>query len=101
MTRSFDLLGREFSVTIAPIEEDLAGYSVYWDRAIFINEKLDDSARAEAFYHELAHMWLETSGYSAKLGEDLDEGLSQFLGMAICHFLTYNRALPTYPRKDD
>lgn len=90
------ILGYSFDVTEASLDnEDDAGDSNATARRVAVDDGLPPSTRVETFYHEVAHMMLDLSGYSSFLDKKLEEALTQMLGVALSQFVSHNPNLPT------
>jgi hypothetical protein len=93
-------MGYTFAVREAVITTGDAGESNDVKREILIHQDLPPAVKVETFYHEVAHMMLALSGWDDYLGNEVDEGLAQFLGASIAQFLSVNESLPVIDKEE-
>jgi hypothetical protein len=93
MPSTVELFGQTFAVQVCELPENLAGDSDPSRRLIRINKDMTAETQAETFYHEVAHVIMDLTGYNGMLDDKLEEALAQAIGLGILNLLS-NPELP-------
>lgn len=88
-----NILGTMFEVIEDTLEGDDCGYSQQHNRLIVIDKDQPYDAKIETLFHEVAHIILKHLGYSHLLGDDLEEGICQGMGVALSFVIGANPEL--------